>query len=220
MRLRYTLSSLSLGLAAFAGLSVAAVDNELDPDIPFERLLSVIFFENPVAYSDPKTLYCSNIDLPGVNDACDASFRVVDANSCKIELTREFRATWSDGKGREFMRTREVYTVANLNLDLTRAEFDHINHAMRAVFVSGIDIYRHEGYQFGYDLDGKGTYKACRIDGQSLDISENDCLIKGAKPPSGSKTMTLQFTQNGYRKAMSAVRILQAKYCPAGGNKL
>ena len=220
MRFRYASTVLCLVIAAGASMAWAEVDNERERDVTFDRLLSFVFFEDDVAYTDPKTFFCSNIALPGENDACDATFRVVDANSCKIEVTREFRATWSDGKGREFMRARETFTVANLNLDLTQADYDQVNHTTRAEFESSVDIYRHEGYQFAYDLDGKGQYKACRIDGQTLDIPEQDCVLKGAKPASASKKMTLLFSQDGYKKAMSAVKYLQTKYCPAGGNKL
>lgn len=214
MRARYLLALLTISIAAAITLARA------EQDVTFERLLSYVFFENYVAYADPKTFFCRNIALPGEGDACDADFRIVDDNSCKIEVTRQFRATWADGRGREFMRAREVFTVANLNLERTQPTQDDAAKTTRAVFVSDIDIYRHEGYQFAYDLDANGQYKACRIDGQSLDIPEQECVLKGAKPPSASKEMTLLFTQRGFKKAMAAVRYLQTKYCPAGGNKL
>ncbi len=215
MLLRATISALCV-IAAAAGYATAGEERL----VAFENLLSYVFFEDEIAYMDPKEFFCKNIALPGEGDACDASFRIVDENSCKIEVTREFRATWGDGKGREYMRAREVFTVANLDLTRTQPTWDNDTRTTRAVFESDVDIYRHEGYQFSYDLDDKGQYKSCRLDDQSVPMPEADCVLKGAKPPSSSKKMTLLFSQAGFNRAMTAVNYLQAKYCPAGGNKL
>ena len=214
MRSRYSFALAGLAIFGIYGAAKAEVD------VTFERLLSYVFFEDEIASTDPKTFFCSNIALPHAEDTCNASFRIVDENSCKIEVVREFRATWGDGKGREHMRAKELFTVANLNLARTAPTTDPDKHTTLAVFESDIDIYRHEGYQFAVDLDDKGQYKACRIDDASVTMPEEECVLKGTKSPSTSKKMKLLFSQSGYTRAMTAVRYLQAKYCPAGGNKL
>lgn len=186
----------------------------------FKELLSYVFFEDESAYLDPTNFICHHIVLGGDGDFCNVTFRVIDANSCKIEVDREIRATFDDGKGREFLLAKEIFTVANLDLERTAPETDKQKHTTRAIFEADIDIYRHEGYQYSFALDERGAYRACRIDGKETDISEAECVQAGTKAPSASKKMTLLFSEKGFARAMGAVRQLQHSYCPAGGNKL
>ena len=118
------------------------------------------------------------------------------------------------------MRTKEIFTVANIDLQNVRTEPGVRPRSKRARFEGAIDIYRQEGHQYAFDLDSDGFYHACRIDGASVDISEAECVARGAKPISGSTKMSLLFSETGFDKAMSAVKRLQRDFCPAGGNKL
>lgn len=188
----------------------------------FEELLSYVFFEDTQAYLDPRNFVCRHIALTKADDFCNATFKVIDPNACKVEVIREYRATWTqDNKsGREFMRTKEIFTVANIDLQNVRTEPGVRPRSKRARFEGAIDIYRQEGHQYAFDLDSDGFYHACRIDGASVDISEAECVARGAKPISGSTKMSLLFSETGFDKAMSAVKRLQRDFCPAGGNKL
>lgn len=188
----------------------------------FEELLSYVFFEDTQAYLDPRNFVCRHIALTKADDFCNATFKVIDPNACKVEVIREYRATWTqDNKsGREFMRTKEIFTVANIDLQNVRTEPGVRPRSKRARFEGAIDIYRQEGHQYAFDLDSDGLYHACRIDGASVDISEAECVARGAKPISGSTKMSLLFSETGFDKAMSAVKRLQRDFCPAGGNKL
>ena len=188
----------------------------------FEELLSYVFFEDTAAYLDPRNFVCRHIALTKADDFCNASFRVIDPNACKVEVIREYRATWAHDNqaGREFMRAREIFTVANIDLQKVRTENGVRPRSRRARFEGGIDIYRHDGYQYAFDLDSDGFYHACRIDGASVDINEADCVARGTKPVTASEKMSLLFSETGFDKAMSAVKRLQADFCPAGGNKL
>jgi hypothetical protein len=185
----------------------------------YEQLLSYLFFEDEAAYLDPSAFFCKLISLNDPEDTCSASFRIVDETSCKIEVVREFRATWPDKKGREYMRAKEIFTVGNLDLKRTVPQFDAQRQTQRATFQSDIDIYRHEGLQFSIDLDENGKYKSCRIDDQSVAIPESECAHRGEKPPTASKSMSLLFTASGFDRAIFAVKELQALHCPLGGDK-
>lgn len=207
-----------LACAALAA-SVLAIGTAAADEPSFEDLLSYIFFEDERAIQDPTTFICHHIALPGAGDTCKASFRIIDANACKVEVTREFRATHSEGKGREFMQAKEIFTVANLDLARTLPEYDRQKGTTRARFQADIDIYRHEGYQYSFELNEIGAYQACRIDGKSIEMPEAECVAKGTKAPSTSKKMSLLFSEAGFDKAMAAVRRLQTSFCPAGGNK-
>ena len=188
----------------------------------FEELLSYVFFEDTEAYLDPRNFVCRHIALTKTDDFCHATFKVIDPNACKVEVIREYRATWTqDNKsGREFMRAKEIFTVANIDLQNVRTEAGVRARSKRARFEGAIDIYRHEGHQYAFDLDSNGFYHTCRIDGAALDISEAECVARGTKSVSGSTKMSLLFSERGFDKAMSAVKRLQKSFCPAGGNKL
>ena len=205
-------SGLALGLTAWLAGPAAAQPT-------FDELLSYVFFEDETATADTRSFFCRNIALTAPGDTCNAEFRVIDPNSCKVEVIREFRVTFGEGKGREFMRAREVFTVANLDLARTQTEFDTARQTARGRFEADIDIYRNEGFQYGFDLDDNGAYRACRMDGQGVEMPEAACVAKGTRAATASKKMSLLYSKAGFQKAMDAVRRLQADYCPAGGNK-
>lgn len=211
---------LLIALMATCGAFISKLASAAEP--AFEELLSYVFFEDTEAYLDTRNFVCRHIALTKADDFCHATFKVIDPNACKVEVIREYRATWTlDNKsGREFMRAKEIFTVANIDLQNVRTEPGVRAHSKRARFEGAIDIYRHEGHQYAFDLDSDGFYHACRIDGAAVDISEAECIARGTKPVSGSTKMSLLFSETGFDKAMSAVKHLQRDFCPAGGNKL
>ncbi len=208
---------MTLGAAAvLSATSVAAVNT-----LTFEELISVVFFEDERAHLDTKAFFCHFIVLSGPGDYCNASLRVIDPKTCKAEVLRELQVTYGQGAGREFMRAREVFTLASLDLTkLKEPEVDAQSGALRQRFEAPIDIYAHEGFQYSFLLDDKGGYKACRIDGKELQVPEDDCVKAGTKASSTSKTMTLGFNKDKYNRSMAAIRWLQKTYCPAGGEPL
>lgn len=103
---------LAVGWFCFSGAIVArAVD---EPS--YEELISLVFFEDARAYLDPTGHFCSYIALEDKDDFCKATMTTIDRKLCKVEVTRELRATYSNGKGREFMNSRDVFTLANFDL--------------------------------------------------------------------------------------------------------
>lgn len=208
---------MSLGVAIVLGAASAAAVNTLT----FSELISVVFFEDERAYLDTKAFFCHFIALNGPGDYCNASLRVLDPKTCKTEVLRELQVTYGEGSGREFMRSREVFTLASLDLTtLKEPEIDEKSGAFRQRFEAPIDIYTHEGFQYSFLLDEKGGYKACRIDGKEMQVSEDDCVKAGTKEPSTSKKMALGFNPDKYNRSMAAIRWLQKTYCPAGGDPL
>jgi hypothetical protein len=207
----------TLGAAALLSATAVAAVNSLT----FSELISVVFFEDERAYLDTKSFFCRYIALSGPGDYCNASLRVLDPKTCKTEVLRELQVTYGGGAGREFMRSREVFTLASLDLTtLKEPEVDEKSGAFRQRFEAPIDIYAHEGFQYSFLLDEKGGYKACRIDGKELQVSEDDCVKAGTKETSTSKKMMLGFNPDKYNRSMAAIRWLQKTYCPAGGDPL
>ena len=100
---------MSLGGAIVLGAASAAAVNTLT----FNELISVVFFEDERAYLDTKAFFCHFIALNGPGDYCNASLRVLDPKTCKTEVLRELQVTYGEGSGREFMRSREVFTLAD-----------------------------------------------------------------------------------------------------------
>lgn len=208
-------------LAAIVATAAAVLPGHAVNLLSFEQLLSVVFWEDETAYLDTKTFFCRGIALEAPDDSCNATMRVIDAKACKVEIMREFRATYGNGTGREFMHTREVFTLANINLDKVRdAEIDEVKQTARQKFESETDIYFQEGYQHGFALDGEGKYKACRTGGEEKDISEAECVKSGVKLLWSKKTMTLGFNLPKYNRSMAAIRWLQKEYCPPNGEAL
>lgn len=206
-----------LGAAIILSASSALAVNSLT----FSELISVVFFEDERAYLDTKTFFCQFIALSGPGDYCNASLRVIDPKSCKTEVIRELQVTYGGGSGREFMRSREVFTLASLDLTtLKEPEIDDEKGTMRQRLTAATEIYTHEGFQYGFVLDDKGGYKACQIDGKEMQVSEDNCVKAGTKEPSTAKSMTLGFNKDKYNRSMAAIRWLQKTYCPAGGDPL
>ncbi len=207
----------TLGAAAVLGAtSVFAVNT-----LTFSELISVVFFEDERAYLDTKAFFCHFITLSGPGDYCNASLRVIDPKTCKTEVIRELQVTYGGGAGREFMRSREVFTLATLDLTtLKEPEIDDQKGSMRQRLTAATDIYSHEGFQYGFVLDANGGYKGCRIDAKDLQITKDDCVKAGTKELSNSKTMTLGFNKEKYNRSMAAIRWLQKSYCPPIGDPL
>jgi hypothetical protein len=204
------------GVVVLGATSALAVNT-----LTFSELISVVFFEDERAYLDTKAFFCHFIALSGPGDYCNASLRVLDPKTCKTEVLRELQVTYDGGKGREFMRAREVFTLASLDLTtLKEPEIDDKSGAFRQRFEAPIDIYAHEGFQYSFLLDENGGYKACRIDGKEMQVSEDDCVKAGTKEPSTSKKMALGFNPDKYNRSMAAIRWLQKTYCPVGGDPL
>jgi hypothetical protein len=189
--------------------------------LTFSELIAVVFFEDERAYLDTKAFFCHFIALSGPGDYCNASLRVIDPKTCKTEVIRELQVTYNGGAGREFMRSREVFTLATLDLTtLKEPEIDDEKGTMRQRLTAATDIYTHEGFQYGFLLDGKGDYQGCKIEGKDLQITEDECVKAGTKEPSASKTMTLGFNKDKYNRSMAAIRWLQKTYCPPTGDAL
>jgi hypothetical protein len=199
----------ALGLGAATAFAVA--------ELNYDELVSVVFFEDESAYKDPTGFFCRFIELTDKDDYCKASMTYIEPKLCKVEVTRELRATYGNGKGREFLRPRDVFTLANFDLTtLTEPEVDYEHKTSRQTFVSGIDVKWHEGYQYSFALDAKGAYKACVVNGEEKDIPEADCVKAGAQPYAGLKKVSLIFNTENYNRSMAAIRWLQKNYCPRG----
>ncbi len=208
---------MALGVAAVLGATTVFAVNTLT----FSELISVVFFEDERAYLDTKVFFCHFIALSGPGDYCNASLRVIDPKTCKTEVIRELQVTYGGGTGREFMLSREVFTLATLDLTtLKEPEIDDQKGTMRQRLTAATEIYTHEGFQYGFILDEKGDYKGCRVDGKDLPVSKDDCVKAGTKDPSTSKTMTLGFNKDKYNRSMAAIRWLQKTYCPPAGDPL
>ena len=211
---RLMFSGLFLGLAALPALAVR--------ELSFEQLLSVVFFESEEAYQFPTPYLCRHIALTAPDDICKVSFRIVDRPTCKVEIVREYRATWKDGTaaGREIMQSKDVVTIANINLPkIGPPVFDNQRRTARMTLVGDLDIDRHEGLEYSVLLDEHGAYKACRIGGEQKDVSEEVCAKFGKKPAESRKELPLVFSKANYNRSMAAVRWLQKTYCPLSGEK-
>jgi hypothetical protein len=196
------------GLALiFASLSAAFAGS-------IEALLSVVFFENEFAYQDAETFVCRNIALTADGDYCHASFKVLDPALCKVEIVREMRATWGEEKGREFILAKEVFTLANIDPDRTVQEIVPDKKAARSRLEGLVEVYRHEGYNYSFDLDPSGNYASCRVDGASLPISEQDCVARGTQALKPSNTVALLYAEHNFQMGMDALHLLLTTYCP------
>ena len=216
--MRIITRSLTLGAAALLAAATSAIAVNT---LTFSELISVVFFEDERAYLDTKIFFCQYIALSGPGDYCNASLRVIDPKTCKTEVVRELQVTYGGGAGREFMRSREVFTLAALDLTtLKEPEIDNEKGSMRQRLTAATDIYTHEGFQYGFVLDEKGDYKGCKIDGKDLAVPKDECVKTGTKELANSKTMTLGFNKEKYNRSMAAIRWLQKTYCPPAGDPL
>ena len=182
--------------------------------------MSLVLFENVNAYVDTDTFFCQHIAKPADGDYCKASMRIIDRRTCKVEVIREFRATYGEGRGREFMLAKEVFTFADIDLNRVKPVLDTQKHTARLKFEGDVEIFRHEGYQYSFDLDGKGNYSACRVNGVPQSVPEDECVRRGTQTRSTSTTMSLLFNGGVYQEAIQAVDELQHVYCPIVGLKL
>lgn len=209
---RWMLATLGLVAALTPAYAVA--------NLSFEQLLSVVFFEDENAYQYPTPLFCHLVALTDPNDTCDVSFRVVEPATCKVEIIRQYRVTYGQGKGREFMRAKDVVTIANIDMPKVAPPlFDPARRTARTTLVGDLDINRHEGYEYSYLLDEKGNYSACRMSGMALAIPEEECVKVGTVPAASSRQLPLVYSGASYNRSMAAVRWLQTSFCPAGGER-
>ena len=200
--------------ALLAGLlaSAAHAVNHLN----YDQLLSVVFFEDENAWADPTGFFCQFIALKDKDDYCKVTMTYVEPKLCKVEIKREMRITWENGEGRDFFRSRDVFTLANLNLSKVREpEVDDEKKTSRQTFNEPMDVKWHEGHQYTVALDD-GKYKACIVNGVNTPMTEEDCAKSGVEAYAGTKTMSLLFNTENYNKAMAAIRWLQKNYCPLG----
>jgi len=205
-------TSLALWLSIFGAGTAAAV-----AELNYDELISVVFFEDENAYRDPTAFFCRFIAIEDKDDYCKASMTYIEPKLCKVEVTREFRATYGGGKGREFMKARDVFTLANLDLSkLSEPEIDDARKTSRQTFEAPINIKWHEGYQYSTLLDDKGAYRACVVAGDEKAISEEECARQGQQPYAGQRKISLLFNAGNYNRSMAAIRWLQKNYCPAG----
>ncbi|MEQ1717302.1 MAG: hypothetical protein ABL907_15200 [Hyphomicrobium sp.] len=186
-------------------------------ELNYDELISVVFFEDEGAYKDPTGYFCRFIALVDKDDYCKATMVYIEPKLCKVEVTRELRATYGDGKGREFLKSKDVFTLANLDLTtLPEPEVDYEHKTSRQTFHSGIDVKWHEGYQYTFALDAKGAYKACLVNGAEKEMTEAECVTAGAQPYAGTRKVSLLFNTENYNRSMAAIRWLQKTYCPKG----
>jgi hypothetical protein len=210
-----SLTATALVLTGGAGLSVA--------ELNYDQLVSFVMFENEDAYRDPTGYFCKFIALSDKDDYCKAGMTYLDPKLCRIEVTREFRATYkADGvTGREFMKSRDVFALSSLDLTKVREpEIDDVRKTSRQTFEAGIDVHRKEVQQYSLLLDDKGAYRACRVNGEEKAIAQDACEKDGVQPPVSSKTMSLLFNSTNYNRAMTALRWLQNNYCASPGDPL
>jgi hypothetical protein len=201
----------------FAGLAFALAPASIAVASSFEILLSVVFFENEFAYKDPETFICRHIALTADGDYCHASLKILDPGLCKVEIVREIRATWRDGRARDFILAKDVFTLANLDLKRTEKELLPDQKAARMRLEGIGEVYRHEGYSYSFDLDPSGMYASCRAGGESLEISEQDCIERGTGALKPSNKMALLYAEQNFEKGIDALGVLLSNYCPRKG---
>lgn len=196
-----------------AGIGSAQAVNGLN----FDELISLVFFEDETAYQDPTGFFCRFISLKDKDDYCKVSLTYVEPKLCKVEVLREMRVTWENGEGREFLKSRDVFTLANLDLTkLAEPEVDDAKQTSRQKFTQTINVKWHEGYQYTFALDAEGKYVGCLHDGKKEDKAEAACVQAGQQPYEGTRTLSLLFNSANYNRSMAALRWLQKNYCPAG----
>lgn len=184
-----------------------------------EALLSFVFFEYELAYKDAETLICRHIALTADGDYCRARFEILDPASCKVEIVREIRATSNEGKQRDYYLAKEIFTLGNLDLKKIEQESVPEQKATRLRFEGLVELRRHEGHQYAFDLDAKGGYAGCRIDGALVNITEPDCVSRGTKAPTTSNKMALLFGRFNFQKGIDALEKLLSEHCPRGTTK-
>lgn len=192
-------------------------------ELSYDQLMSFVMFQYEDAYRDPTGHFCKFIKMSDKEDYCTVSMDYLDPELCKVEVRREFRASYKSGdvQGREFMRTRDVFLLSSLDLSqASEPEIDEAKQTSRQSFEAGIVIHRQESLQFSVVLDDKGAYRSCRVDGEDKNIPESECARMGLKPPESSKRMSLLFNRTNYKRAMAALRELQTTYCPSTGAPL
>lgn len=214
MKAHYVSICALAGIAMFSAPSVSVAA----PSI--EQLMSVIFFDNAAAYQNPTPLFCDQIALTDANDSCKMSFQVLDPDKCQVEIVRAYRATYGQGKGREFLLERSVFTLGNIKLSKVNPPvIDRKRNVALTTLVGELDISRREGFEFSELLDEKGAYRACRMGGMEKQISESECAAAGAKPKVNAKEVPMAFSPQNYNRSLATVRLLQDAYCPMSGEQ-
>jgi hypothetical protein len=209
-------------LCAIAFLAAAVLPALAVRELSFEQLLSVVFFESEDGYKYPAPFLCRHVALTAPDDTCNVSFRIIEPKICKVEIVREYRATWKNGNGagREVMRSVDVVTLAYINLPKVGPPvFDPQRNTARMTLVGDLDFDRHEGLEYSVLFDDRGAYKSCKVGGVERDVSEEACAKLGKKPVENRKTMPLVFSRVNYNRSIAAVRWLQESYCPLPGEK-
>jgi len=202
--------------AAVAFVAAVGAGPSVD-DLSYEELISLVFFEDPNVYQDPTGYFCNFIALEDKEDYCKATMTTIDRKLCKVEVTRELRATYSNGKGREFLKSRDVFALANFDLKkLKEPEIDEKHKTIRQTFETGIDVKWHEGYQYAFVLDGNGKYKSCLIDSVETDMTQSQCEAQGQQPREALRKVSLIFNPDNYNRSIAAIRWLQKTVCPLG----
>lgn len=201
-------------MAAIAVWTAAA---QAVAELNFDELISVVFFEDENAYKDPTGFFCRFIALKDKDDYCKVTLTYIEPKLCKVEVLREMRVTWEDGKGREFIRARDVFTLANINLTkLAEPEIDDAKGTSRQRFEETINVKWHEGYHYTFALGADGKYASCLSKEAQPSMSEEECVKAGQEPYTGTKSLALLFNSANYNRSMAAIRWLQKNYCPAG----
>ncbi len=209
-----------LGISLVVGVALCTTPASCFNTPPIEQLMSVIFFDNAEAYQNPTPFFCNQIALGDADDSCKMSFQVLDPDKCQVEIVRAYRATYGQGKGREFLLERTVFTLGNIKLSkVSPPIMDPKKNVALTTLVGELDITRREGYEFSELLDDKGTYRACRINGDEKAMSEAECASAGAKPKVNAKEVPMAFSPQNYNRSLATVKLLQDAYCPMSGEQ-
>ena len=209
-----------LTISALAGIAMFSTPSVSVAAPSIEQLMSVIFFDDAAAYENPSHVFCDQIALTDANDSCKMSFKVLDPDKCQVEIVRSYRATYGQGRGREFLLERSVFTLGNIKLSkVSPPVIDAKRNVALTTLVGELDIARREGFEFSELLDDKGAYRACRINGEEKSMSESECAAAGAKPMSNAKEVPMAFSPQNYNRSLATVRLLQDAYCPMSGEQ-
>ena len=209
-----------LGISLVAGIALWATTASSFSTPPIEQLMSVIFFDNAEGYQNPTPFFCSQIALTDAGDSCKMSFQVLDPDKCQVEIVRGYRATYGQGKGREFLLERTVFTLGNIKLSkVIPPVIDPKQNVALTMLVGELDITRREGYEFSELLDEKGSYRACRVNGDEKQMSEAECASAGVKPKVNAKEVPMAFSPQNYNRSLATVKLLQDAYCPMSGQQ-
>lgn len=210
-RIRAALAAVAM-LACGSVSAVYAVNQ-----LSYDELISLVFFESETAYLDPTGFFCQFIALSGKDDFCKVTLRSLDPKLCKVEVTREMRVTHSEGKARDYFRSRDVFTLAHLDLEkVVEPEVDYEHKSSRQTFTSLLNVKWHDGDKYSVRLDASGAYKSCIVGTEEKEMSEADCIKAGNEPQAASRTVSLIFSNDTYNRSMAAIRWLQKTYCTRG----